>query len=72
MLFLTMGEMRHEPLWSLWFQQAAGTAPVDCLAPVACGENAAAGLQQVADACLSMRTGQAAFQHWLVPRSGQS
>ena len=37
MLFLTMGGMRHEPLWALWFKQANLLVPKDCITSALCG-----------------------------------
>lgn len=36
MLFLSMGKLRHEALWGVWFRNAAGQLPADCAASAKC------------------------------------
>ena len=37
MMFLAMGPFPHAAMWALWFQQAGGLLPADCMASAACG-----------------------------------
>lgn len=36
MLFLSMGELRHETLWSQWFKLGQGHVPLDCFQAEIC------------------------------------
>ena len=57
MLFLTMGKMRHETLWSLWLKQAAGLVPADCLAAAICGAGMPAKYEDAVQACAATEPG---------------
>lgn len=56
MLFLTMGNMRHEALWSLWFKQAGLLVPKDCLTAAACDTQKPAGLAHSYTTCLRSKS----------------
>ncbi len=59
MLFLTMGEMRHEELWSTWLEQAAELVPSDCMASATCGRPASDRHQLTTayNSCIARKTG---------------
>jgi hypothetical protein len=42
-MFLAMGPFPHAAMWALWFQQAGGLLPADCVASAACGAAPGAG-----------------------------
>ena len=58
MLFLTMGAMRHEALWSLWFKDARLLAPKDCMSAALCQQDAAQAALENFTSCLSNRSEQ--------------
>ena len=53
MLFLTMGDMRHSALWSMWFKQASMLVPKDCATAALCQEASAEVLIREYRSCLS-------------------
>ena len=57
MLFLTMGDMRHEALWSLWFKQASSVLPRDCMSAALCQETEGPLLLQDFTSCLRNKGG---------------
>jgi len=60
MLFLTMGEMRHEGLWSKWVGEARGMVPGDCMAAATCGRPPAdrERLVEAHNSCLAGKPGE--------------
>ena len=55
MMFLAMEAFPHAAMWALWFQQAGGLLPTDCVASAVCGSGAPAAqlraLTSVLGAC---------------------
>jgi hypothetical protein len=47
MMFLTRGDLHHEPVWNLWFRHAEGLLPVSALKVHGCGSSFLGHLQQV-------------------------
>jgi hypothetical protein len=70
LLFLTMGEMRHEALWSMWLKQAAGKVPTDCLAAASCGHPDSQQLITAHKSCLASKPGENAAV-MAVPTTGK-
>lgn len=54
-MFLAMESFPHAAMWALWFQQAGGLLPADCVASAVCGSGAPAAqlaaLTSVVGAC---------------------
>ena len=54
LLFLTQGDLWHEPTWRLWFRSAAGALPAGAVRGSVCGAEAGP-LRELRQACLPSR-----------------
>ncbi|KAK9813067.1 hypothetical protein WJX72_008331 [[Myrmecia] bisecta] len=58
LMFLTRGDLYHEPTWRLWFQYAANLVPLDA---VRAGQCSADRLHAISQHCASKRSGSDAL-----------